>query len=97
MLPEDKRRQIQQIFENFLRERARTIRRLRIEDLDINPFLIRLLSKELGLNDACSIVRWLVSQRLERGTVTSFGPALQKAARVFSEGTGVEGADILNP
>ncbi|RME31747.1 MAG: hypothetical protein D6793_11915 [Thermoflexia bacterium] len=95
MLPEDKRRQIQQIFENFLRERARAIRRLRIEDLDVNPFLIRLLSKELGLQDARSIVRWLVNQRLERGTVTSFGLALQKAAQVFSEGTGVEGADIL--
>ncbi|MGC8787628.1 MAG: PmeII family type II restriction endonuclease [Anaerolineae bacterium] len=49
----------------------------------------------MGLNDAQSIVRWLVSQRLERGTVTSFGLALQKAANVFSEGTGVEGADIL--
>lgn len=95
MLSEDKRLQIRQIFEGFLRERARTIRRLRIEDLDINPFLIRLLSRELGLKDARSIVRWLVSQRLERGTVTSFGLALQKAARVFSEGTGVEGADIL--
>ncbi len=95
MLPEGKRFQIWQIFEDFLRERARAIRRLRIKDLDINPFLIRLLSKELGLKDARSIVRWLVNQRLERGTVTSFGIALQKAARVFSEGTGVEGADIL--
>jgi len=47
------------------------------------------------LNDASSIVRWLVSQRLERGTVTSFGIALQDAAKAFSEGTGVEGADIL--
>ena len=90
-----KREQIRQIFEGFLRERARAIRRLRIEDLDVNPFLIRLLSKELGLRDARSIVRWLVNQRLERGTVTAFGIALQNAARVFSEGTGVEGADIL--
>jgi hypothetical protein len=95
MLSEDKRRQIQQIFEDFLRGRAQAIRRLRIEDLDINPFRIRLLSRELGLQDARSIVRWLVSQRLERGMVTSFGLALQKAAQVFSEGTGVEGADVL--
>lgn len=49
----------------------------------------------MGLNDARSIVQWLVSQRLERGTVTSFGIALQDAAKIFSEGTGVEGADIL--
>jgi hypothetical protein len=91
----ERREQIRRIFEGFLRERARAIRRLRIEDLDVNPFLIRLLSKELGLNDARSIVLWLVNQRLERGTVTAFGIALQNAAKVFSEGTGVEGADIL--
>ncbi|MCS7160505.1 MAG: PmeII family type II restriction endonuclease [Gemmatales bacterium] len=34
-------------------------------------------------------------QRLDQGTVTSFGLALQEVAKVFSEGTGVEGADVL--
>ncbi|MEW6274218.1 MAG: PmeII family type II restriction endonuclease [Bacillota bacterium] len=90
-----RRRQIEKIFREFLANRARTIRKLRIHDLDINPFLLRLLSSELNLNNAEAIVRWLVNQRLERGTVTSFGLALQNAAKVFSEGTGVEGADIL--
>lgn len=56
---------------------------------------MRVLAKEMGWADASSIVRWLVNQRLERGLVTSFGLALQDAAKVFSEGTGVEGADIL--
>ncbi len=91
----ERRNQIKEIFKKFLRNRACKIRRLKIEDLNINPFLIRILAKEMGLNDAASIVKWLVSQRLERGTVTSFGDALQKAAKVFSEGTGVEGADIM--
>jgi len=97
MMPiaEDKRKEIQNVFRTFLQNQARLIQRLRIEDLHINPFLIRILSKEMGLKDASSIVRWLVSQRLERSVVTSFGLALQEAARVFSEGTGVEGADIL--
>lgn len=90
-----KRAQIKRVFEQFIRNRARTIRHLKIEELNINPFLIRILAKEMGLNDTRSIVRWLVSQRLERGMVTSFGIALQDAAKVFSEGTGVEGADIL--
>lgn len=90
-----RREQVKQSFRRFLLNRANTIRRLKIEDLNINPFLIRILAKEMGLSDARSIVRWLVSQRLERGTVTSFGIALQDAARAFSEGTGVEGADIL--
>lgn len=91
----EKRKQIEKIFRNFLLNRIRAIRGLRMADLDINPFLIRILSHELNLNNSEAIVRWLVSQRLERGTVTSFGMSLQDAAKIFSEGTGVEGADIL--
>ncbi len=91
----NKRNKITKIFEKFLYKRANTIKRLKIEDLNINPFLIRILSKEMGLNDAKTIIKWLINQRLERGTVTSFEIALQEAAKVFSEGTGVEGADIL--
>ncbi|MCD6386173.1 hypothetical protein J7M23_10415 [Candidatus Sumerlaeota bacterium] len=91
----EKRKQIEGIFRRFLLNRINTVRKLKITDLDINPFLIRILSYELGLDNSESIVRWLVSQRIERGTVTSFGIALQDAAKVFSEGSGVEGADIL--
>jgi len=94
-LESEKRREIQRIFERFLANRGKAIRRLKIDHLDINPFLLRVLAKELNLDNSRSIVRWLVGQRLERGTVTSFGIALQAAAKLFSEGTGVEGADIL--
>lgn len=94
-LDAEKREQVKRVFEGFLLNRANTIRRLKIEDLNINPFLIRLLAQELGLNHSRAIVTWLVRQRLERGTVTSFGTALQKVAELFSEGTGVEGADVL--
>ncbi len=89
------RDEIKRIFTEFLRRRIRAIRRLRLRDLDINPFVLRLYSQQLGLSDSESIVRWLVQQRLERGTVTALGTALQRVARVFSEGTGVEGADIM--
>lgn len=61
-LEQEKRNQIRQIFENVLQARGQTVRRLRIEDVDINPFLIRLLWKELGLRDARFIVRWRVNQ-----------------------------------
>lgn len=89
------RQRVMEVFQQFLRDRAKTIRSLKIGDLNINPFLIRLLAKEMNLNDSKSIVAWLVNQRLERGAVTSFGIALQNAAKAFTEGTGVEGADIL--
>lgn len=94
-LPPETKQRIQEIFQAFLHNQVRTVQRLKIEDLHINPFLIRILAKEMGLQDAISIVRWLVSQRLERSMVTSFGLALQEAAKSFSEATGVEGADIL--
>lgn len=90
-----KRNQIEQIFKKFLLNRIKTVHNLKMGDLDVNPFLIRILSEELGLDNAQAIVKWLINQRLERGSVTSFGIALQDAAKVFSEGTGVEGADIL--
>ncbi len=92
---EEKKRRIEAIFRRFLKRRLEGIRRLHLQDLDINPFLLRILSEELHLHDPGSIVRWLVNQRLEKGLVTAFGIALQDAAKVFSEGTGVEGADIL--
>ena len=40
-------------------------------------------------------MEWRVGQYWERGTVTAFGSVLENIARVFSEGTGVEGADVL--
>ena len=93
-LDEAKQDQIRQVFQKFLSNRARTIRRLKIADLNINPFLIQILAKEMGLSDAHSVIRWLVIQRSMTGANTSFGFCLQEIAKLFSEGTGVAGADI---
>jgi type II restriction endonuclease EcoO109I-like protein len=87
--------QIKALFTKFLQNIARSIRRLRIQDLNINPFLLMSLARELGFNNAKAIVKWLVGQRLERTAVTCFGNTLQDSAKSFSEGIGVEGADIL--
>ncbi len=95
VLAEEKRQKIRSILEKFLSDRAKTIRNLKMDHLQINPFLIRILANEMDLRDSHSIVKWMVNQRIERGAVTSFGYALQEIAKVFSEGTGVEGADIL--
>ncbi|RLC67879.1 MAG: hypothetical protein DRI48_01130 [Chloroflexi bacterium] len=89
------RQQVKTIFEDFLRRRLDRVEELNLDDLNLNPFLYRLLSHELGFRDARSIVKWRMEQFFERGTVTSFGGVLEDIARVFSEGTGVEGADIM--
>ncbi|KPV62546.1 MAG: MjaII restriction endonuclease [Candidatus Bathyarchaeota archaeon BA2] len=92
---EELRNKIRKRFERFLRERAKTIMKLHVQNLNINPFLMKLLAKEMGLTGPREIVRWLVQQRLERGTVTSFGKVLEDTAKIFSEATAVEGADIM--
>ena len=91
----EQRQKIIEIFEKCLNHRAKTIQEYKLNKLDLNPFLIRLLSKEMNLSDSKSIIRFLILQHFERGTVTSFGMTLQEIAKLFSEGTGVEGADIL--
>lgn len=78
----------------FLDRRYRAIKGISLENLDLNPFLLRLMAKPSGLEDAESIVGWALQQRVERGTVTSFGMLIQNIAKLFSSGTGVEGADI---
>ena len=89
-----KRIQIRHIFEKFLHNRMQTISRLQVNDLNINPFLLRVLSRTMGYEDSEEIIRWLVMQRSMTGVNTSFGFCLQEIAKLFSEGTGVEGADI---
>ena len=94
-LTKNQRDRIAAIFTKFLSDRVKTIRKLKIEDLNVNPFLVRLLANEMGFKDSKSIIQWLVNQRSMTGGNTSFGFALQTIARLFSEGTGVEGADIM--
>lgn len=93
-LDQNKRNQIKQILEKFLLNRMRTIRSLKIEDLNINPFLLRILVREMGFDNSEAIIRWLVVQRSMTGVNTSMGFCLQAIAGLFSEGTGVEGADL---
>lgn len=90
----EQRQQVKKLLIDFLDRRAKAIRSVRFSSLLINPFLIRMLARELGLTDARSIVEWLFRERIERGMVTAFGTTLEKIAKVFSEGTGTEGADI---
>jgi len=79
----------------YLDRRYRSIKGITLASLDLNPFLLGLMGKPTGLEDAEGIVGWALQQRVERGTVTSFGMLIQNIAKLFSSGTGVEGADIL--
>lgn len=91
----EKKAEIKESLELFLDRRYDGLRKITLESLDLNPFLLRLMSKTSGIDNAEDIVKWVLDQRIERGTVTSFGMLIQKIAKLFSgRGTGVEGADI---
>jgi hypothetical protein len=81
------RKQLQAIADR----RLKALDNIKIENLDFNPFLLKLLC----LNSAREIAEFMVSQRTERSVVTSYGTRIQKIAQIISKrGTGVEGADI---
>jgi hypothetical protein len=85
---------------NEIRKHLRCLALKRIEALQevdstkihLNPYLLRLLS----LNSVQEIAEFVVSQRLERSVVTSYGSRIQSIAKILADegGTGVEGADI---
>ena len=71
--------------------RFNALDKLSIETLDFNPFLLRLL----GFETPREIAEFMVTQRTERGAVTSYGQRIQTIAKLITtRGTGVEGADI---
>jgi hypothetical protein len=70
---------------------VRALKKIQIDTIDLNPFLLRIL----GLNTPESIAEFCVSQRVERSVVTTYGTRVQRIAKeICGRGTGVEGADI---
>lgn len=57
----------------FLRRREEVVRRLRLESLNVNPFLLRLVRRFHGLDSAEAIVSYLVDARLHSGEETAYG------------------------
>ena len=69
----------------FLENRLKTIQKIDFEDYEINSFLLASAKDQLGMKNQNDLARWIVTQRSERGLVTSFGGVLQKIAKTFSE------------
>lgn len=79
---------------NYLRNVFNNLRKLHLDDLTPNPFLMKLVGSAAKFNSAKDLVEYMLNARIERSTSTSFGNTIQKIATVFSETTGVSGADI---
>jgi len=69
----------------FLENRLKKIQKIDFEDYTLNPFLVYAVKDQLKMKNQKDLARWLVTQRSERGLVTSFGKVLQKIAKSFTD------------
>lgn len=94
-LSDEQRREILDIFEKFVAQRAKNLSKLKLDDLKFNVVALRASAKMLDFETAVDLLRYRVAQHVERGSVTAMGTALQKVAKIIAgAGSGVEGADI---
>ena len=75
---------VKQQTRKFLKERISGIEELRLENIELNPFLIASIKNQFGMKKQKDLAMWMVNQRIERGTVTAFGGILQKIAKEFT-------------
>ncbi|MFN3479492.1 MAG: PmeII family type II restriction endonuclease [Thermodesulfovibrionales bacterium] len=83
---------IKKEFLAIARSRHNALEKLDINNLNFNPFLLKILN----LDTPRKIAEFMINERLERSVVTSFGTRIQKIAKLIGgKGTGVEGGDIF--
>lgn len=81
---------IKKEFKDIAYKKYEVLNDITVDNLNFNPFLLRLLRFETPED----IAGFMVAERLERGIVTSYGARIQNIIRMFASDTGVEGADI---
>jgi type II restriction endonuclease EcoO109I-like protein len=95
-LTSDQRERILTIFRSFLAKRLKNLEGLTLDKMTFNVIALRATATMLELADARALLQYRLAQRLERGSVTALGTALQAIAReIGGTATGVEGADIM--
>lgn len=95
-LSPDQRERVLSIFQGFLAGRIANLDKLALDKLTFNVIALRASAALYELTDPESLLRYRITQRLERGSSTALGTAFQTIARVVGgSGTGVEGADLM--
>ncbi len=95
-LAPEQRDSVLSILRAFLAQRLANLEKLSLSNITFNVLALRASTALFELNDAEALLRYRLTQRLERGWVTALGTALQAIARqVGGGGTGVEGADLM--
>lgn len=80
-------------FERFLSTKIQSLEELSLSEMSINPFLIAVVGDQIGVGNSGDLARWMVLQRIERGTSTAFGATLKHVAREFCNADPLPGMD----
>lgn len=89
-IPKQKKDRIVQIIEGFI-TRVHELINLSIEEVVVNPFL----AEALGLKKKTEILEFFLTQRLQRGIVTSFGSVVQEIAKTLDSEAHEEDVDLV--
>jgi len=67
-------------FQELAKIKYQTLEGIAFEDLDFNPFILKLMN----LQTAGEIAEFVISQRVERSLVTTYGHRIQKICKLIS-------------
>lgn len=90
MIDKNKEKQIRAKIAEYIK-RIQKYENLKKDDLAINPFL----ANALKLDRKGDVYRFFVTQRLQRGMVTSFGSLLQEIAKILDSDAKIEDVDLV--
>jgi len=86
-----KEQRIREKIAEYIIEMTQKYEKLKRDDLAINPFL----AGALKLDSEEKIWKFFITQRLQRGIVTSFGSLLQEIAKILDSEANIEDIDLV--
>lgn len=90
-MDKNKEKQIREKIAKYITAMVQKYEKLKREDLAINPFL----AGALKLDSEEKIYKFFITQRLQRGIVTSFGSLLQEIAKILDSDAKIEDIDLV--
>ena len=90
-MDKNKEKQIREKIAEYITAMVQKYEKLKRESLAINPFL----AGALKLDSEEKILKFFITQRLQRGIVTSFGSLLQEIAKILDSDAKIEDVDLV--
>ena len=80
-------------FERFLSKKIQSVEDLSLSSMSINPFMMAVMGRQIGIGSYDELARWMVLQWIERGSSTAFGTTLKHVAKEFCNADPLPGMD----